>query len=347
MNIFELIVVQPIFNLLLWLYSIVPYADFGIAVIIFTLIVRFAMWPLVVKQLHQVKAMRKLQPELAKIRKANKGNRQAESMQMLELYKKHEVKPFRSILLLLIQLPIFIALFRVIQIFTTHRDEISHFTYGFMQNFQVVKDLIANPDSFNNMFLGFVDITQHAFGANGWNAVFLFMLAVAAAFTQYIISKQTSPSTSTKRLRDVLAEAGEGKQPDQAELNAVMTGKMIKFLPFMMFFIMLSLPGAIGLYYVVSNIFAAIQQHFILKRDVEELGKMATNELRRQGRKATARARARAAREAELLEKAKGSKKSKAVEGEIITKPTKDKKKDTQPNITRITAKDTGRNKEK
>lgn len=315
MNIFELIVVQPIFNLLLAIYSVVPYADFGIAVILFTLIVRFAMWPLVVKQLHQVKAMRKLQPELARIKKANKGNRQAESMQMLELYKKHEVKPFRSILLLLIQLPIFIALFRVIQIFTTHRDEIAHFTYGFMQNFQAVKDLLANPDSFHRMFLGFVDITQHAIGSNGVN-VFLFLLAIAAAATQYIVSRQTSPTTSTKRLRDVLAEAGEGKQPDQAELNAVMTSKMIKFLPFMMFFIMLSLPGAIGLYYVVSNLFAAVQQHFLLKRDAEEMDKMAGNEIRRQGRKATAKARAKEAREAET-------------------------------NITRITAKDTGRKKEK
>ena len=162
MNIFELFIVQPIFNLLLFIYSIVPYADFGIAIIIFTIIIRFAMWPLVVKQLHQVKAMRKLQPELAKIKKASKGNRQLESMQMLELYKKHEVKPFRSILILLIQLPIFIALFQVIQIFTTHRDSIDKFTYGFMQVFEPVKQLIADPSNFNEKFLGVIDLTQHA-----------------------------------------------------------------------------------------------------------------------------------------------------------------------------------------
>ena len=163
MNIFEVLIVQPIFNLLLFIYSIVPYADFGVAVIIFTVIVRFAMWPLVVKQLHQVKAMRKLQPELARIKKATKGNRQLESMQMLELYKKHEVKPFRSILILLIQLPIFIALFQVIQIFTTHRENIEKFTYGFMTNLEAVKNLIAHPDQFNQMFLGFIDLTHHAF----------------------------------------------------------------------------------------------------------------------------------------------------------------------------------------
>lgn len=325
MNIFELFIVQPIFNLLLFIYSVVPFADFGIAIIIFTIIIRFAMWPLVVKQLHQVKAMRKLQPELARIKKATKGNKQLESMQMLELYKKHEVKPFRSILILLIQLPIFIALFQVIQIFTSHRDAIEKFTYGFMQNLEPVKELLANPDSFNAMFFGVIDLTQHAITTEGVS-IFLVILAGVAAFTQYIISKQTAPSTTTKRLRDVLAEAGEGKEPDQAELNAVVMGKMIKFLPIMMFFIMLSLPGALALYYVTSNIFAAIQQHFLLKRDAEEMDKLADQQIQKAGRKATAKARAREAREAEVT--------------------TKSSSKKTGVNVTRISAKDTPRKKE-
>lgn len=322
MNIFELIVVQPIFNLLLFIYSVVPGADFGIAIIIFTIIIRFALWPLVVKQLHQVKAMRKLQPELKKIKVASKGNRQVESMQMLELYKRHGVKPFRSILMLLIQLPIFIALFVVIQIFTSHRDQIAEFTYPFMQNLQPVQDLLANPNDFNEMFLGFVDLTAHAVGQGGIN-LFLVALAVLAAYTQYIISKQTSPTTTTKRLRDVLAEAGEGKQPDQAELNAVMMTKMVKFLPFLMFFIMITLPGALALYYVTSNIFAAIQQHFILKRDAEEMDKIADLPVKGSGKKATAKARAKDAREAEVTKAKSG------------------------PNITRITAKDTARSSKK
>jgi YidC/Oxa1 family membrane protein insertase len=314
-NIFELIVVQPIFNLLLFIYSVLPGADFGIAIIIFTIIIRFALYPLVVRQLHQVKAMRKLQPELKRIKAASKGNRQAESMQMLELYKQHGVKPFRSILMLLIQLPIFIALFQVIQIFTTHRDQIAEFTYGFMQNLKPVQDLLINPDNFNEQFLGFVDLTSHAIGANGIN-IFLILLALIAAYTQYVISKQTSPTTTTKRLRDVLSEAGEGKQPDQAELNAVMMSKMVKFLPFMMFFIMMSLPGALVLYYVVSNIFAAVQQHFLLQRDAEEMDKMADEPAKGSGKKATAKARAKVATEAKVTEN-KG------------------------PNITRIKAKDT------
>lgn len=317
MNIFELFIVQPIFNILMGLYGLI--GDFGVAVILFTIIVRFAMWPLVVRQLHQVKSMRKLQPELARIKKQAKGNRQLEGMQMLELYKKHGVKPFRSILMLLIQLPIFIALFQVIQIFTSHRERIEAFTYGFMQNLEPIKGLVVNPDTFNHYFLGFIDITSRAVTENGVN-IFLVLLAVLAAITQYVISKQTNPQQSSKRLRDILAEAGEGKQPDQAEMNAAMMGKMIKFLPIMMFFIMFSLPGAIGLYYVTSNTFAAIQQHFLLKKDKKELDEIAQSAVKKEGKKATAKARAKQAREAK------------------VTGGTK---------ITRITAKDTSSKKER
>lgn len=312
MNIFETLIVQPIFNLLIGLYSIIPGHDFGIALVIFTIIIRFALWPLVVRQLHQVKAMRKLQPELARIKKATKGNKQLESMQMLELYKKHDIKPFRSILNLLIQLPIFIALYQVIQIFTTHRDQIGKFTYDFLENLGPVQTLISHPEQFNEKFLGLIDLTSHALGPFSISTIFLILLALIAAGTQLIISRQMSPQTTTKRFRDVIAEASNGGQPDQSELNAVMMSKMTKILPFFMLIIMLNLPGALALYYATSNIFAALQQRYLLRKDVDEMDKLADQAIQQPSKKATAKAREKAAREG---------------------------------NITRITAKDTPRNK--
>ena len=68
MNIFDLLIVQPIFNLLAIIYGLLPGSDFGIALIIFTVLVRLAMWPLIKKQLHQTKIQRELQPELKKIK---------------------------------------------------------------------------------------------------------------------------------------------------------------------------------------------------------------------------------------------------------------------------------------
>ena len=73
MSLFDVVIVKPVFNLLMAIYSIIP--DFGVSIIIFTVIVRFLLWPLVKKQLHQSKAMRKIQPELKKINEKYKNNK--------------------------------------------------------------------------------------------------------------------------------------------------------------------------------------------------------------------------------------------------------------------------------
>lgn len=298
---FDTIVVQPIFNLLFFIYSLIPGGDFGVALVIFTIIIRLLMWPLLKKQLHQARAMQKMQPELVKIKAATKGNKQLESMQMMELYKKYDISPFSSIGILLIQLPIFIALFNVIQIFTSQRHQINNFTYEFLKGIRPIKDLIANPDQFNEKMLGFIDLSKQAITSipNGidW---FILILAIAAAVTQYIISKQTAPKNqSNKRLRDIMNEAADGKTASQGEMNAVMMNKMVKFLPIMMFFIMINLPGALVLYYTVSNIVAVAQQGSILKGDVEEMIQIA-DKATEPGKKATAKARVKAATEANI-----------------------------------------------
>jgi YidC/Oxa1 family membrane protein insertase len=297
-NIFDILIVQPIFNLLVVLYSFIPGGDFGISIIAFTIIFRLAMWPLVKRQLHQVKAMRKLQPELEKIKQRTKGNKQQYSIQMMELYKERGVSPFRSIGILLIQLPIFFALYRVIQIFTLHRDEVAKYTYDILENLAPIKQLIEHPDQFNEKLLGFVNLTGHAVGQNGVDVV-LLLLAVIAAGTQFIMSRQTTPHQESKKgLRQIMAEAADGKQADQSEINTVVMTKMTKVLPFFMFLIMINLPGALALYYSVSNLVAVVQQHYILKQDEEELEEIASEKPKPQGKKATAKARAKAANEA-------------------------------------------------
>ena len=297
MNFFEVIVVQPIFNLLMALYSIIPGGDFGVAVIIFTILMRIFMWPLVVKQLHQVKAMRKLQPELVKLKKKAKGNRQLEGMMMMELYKKHNVNPFRSIGILLIQLPIFIGLYHVIQIFTQNRNDLAKFSYDFIEKIPAVSNLIANPDTFNQHLFGIVDLTRHAIDQYGVSP-FLLVLAVGSGFLQYISSKQTMPQEETKKgLRQIMAEAAEGKQADQSEMNAIVMQKMVKIMPIMMVFIMINLPGAITLYYAVSTLVAVMQQHNLLKRDEGEITEIADKALASQD----AKKRANKAKKAEIV----------------------------------------------
>lgn len=302
MNIFDTLIAQPIFNLLIGLYSIIPGGDFGISLIIFTVFVRMLLFPLVKRQLHQTQAMKKLQPELVRIKAKAKGNKQLESMQMMELYKKNGINPFRSIGILVIQLPIFIALYQVIQIFTLHRDQISKYTYDFMENIGPIRHLIDHPDQFNEKLLGVVDLTKTAF-SNGGVDIVLVILAVVAAGTQYVMSKQTMPQVENKkRLRDVMAEAADGKQSNQSEMNAIVMGKMVKILPFFMFFIMISVPGALALYYAVSNLVAVAQQSYLLRQDVDELEEIADEVTKpaKLGKKATAKARAKSAPEAHV-----------------------------------------------
>jgi len=273
---FETIIVKPIFNALMLLYSIIPGGDFGVAIIIFTVIIRFVLYPLVKKQLHQTKMMRKMQPELAKIKSAANGNKQLEATMQMELYKRYGINPFQSILVLIIQLPIFIGLYQVIQVVTLHRNEVVKLAYEPVQQIPAIHKIIENPDNFNHTMLGFIDLTKITF-SNGGVDIALLVLALLSAVTQYVISKQLLPSSDKpkKRFRDIMKEAAAGKQSDASEMSNAMMGNMAKFMPIMMFFIMINLPGALALYYTVSNLVAAAQQHYLLNKDTEEMDELA------------------------------------------------------------------------
>ena len=129
-NLIDFVVVRPIVNILFVIFNLVH--DFGLAIIIFTIFVKLCMWPLTKKQLNQTRLMRKLQPELTQIKKNCKGNKQLESLQTMDLYKRYNVKPFTSILTLIIQLPIFIAIFSAIRVIATPlpQDNLSNRAYS-------------------------------------------------------------------------------------------------------------------------------------------------------------------------------------------------------------------------
>lgn len=272
MSLFDSLIVQPIFNLLIAIYGLMPGGDFGVALIIFTVIIRLLMWPLVKKQLHQTKVMRAIQPELKKIKAKAKGNRQTEAQLMMELYRERGISPFGSIGLLLVQLPIFIALFSVIQIMTIHRDRIALFTYDFLENLGPIHAIIVDEaHRFNESLFGVINLTKHAVGSEGIY-VPLLILAVIASILQYVQSKQTSPVPSDgRRLRDIMKESADGKQADQAEISAAMSQNMIKIFPIITFVVAIYLPGALVLYYAASSAVAVIQQKAVLSSDIEEM----------------------------------------------------------------------------
>ena len=307
MSFFDEFIVRPILNLLMAIYSLIP--DFGISIIVFTILVRLLLWPLIKKQLHQAKAMRKMQPELAKIKKQYAKNPQMRNLAMMELYKKHNISAFGSIGVLIIQLPILIAMYRVVQIFVSSRADLGKYVYDFVKNLPVANNLVNNPGQFNQNFLGIIDLTQHAVSKDGV-IIGLLILAGVAAYLQYLTSKQLSPQSDSKRkLRDILAEAGGGKEADQSEVNAIMTRKMMKFMPLMMFMVTIYLPAALALYLATASAVGYLQNHIILKQDSLEMEEVANKKTASQKSITSAKTKKRAkqATEARITRiKAKG-----------------------------------------
>lgn len=272
---FTTLIVQPIFNLLVLIYALLPGHNFGLAIIIFTVVVRLLLWPLMKKQLHQTKVMRKLQPELKRIKKEAKGDRQKESVMVMALYKEHGVNPFGSLGVLVIQLPILIALYDGLRRVVANPHEIVTFAYPGLQHLSWMQQLSHDIHRFDGTLFGVVDLTKVAVsnGAIYWPAL---IIVVASAVLQYYQSKQLLVTDKNARsLRTILKEAGSGKEADQSEVSAAVGGLTRYFIPIMVLAVTIRLASALGLYWLVGGIVAYIQQSIILREDKTELEALA------------------------------------------------------------------------
>lgn len=272
---FTTIIAQPIFNLLVAIYALIPGHNFGLAIIIFTIIVRLLLWPLVKKQLHQTKAMRKIQPELKKIKAKTKGNRQQEALLTMELYKEQGIKPLSSIGVVLLQLPILLALYSGLRRVVNDPHQMYSFAYPFLQHMSWMQHLAQNIHNFDGTLFGVVDLTRSALGSHGiyWPAM---VLVAGSAIVQYFQSRQLLPQAKDGRsLRSILKDAGEGKQAEQSEVNAAVGRSTIFFLPVMIFLFTVSLASALSLYWLVGGLVAFIQQSIVLREDETELEALA------------------------------------------------------------------------
>ncbi|MDB5170477.1 MAG: hypothetical protein JWO35_171 [Candidatus Saccharibacteria bacterium] len=272
---FTTFIVQPLFNLLVVIYALIPGHNFGLALIIFTIVIRLLLWPLVKKQLHQAKAMRAMQPELKKIKAATKGNRQKESQMLMELYKERGINPLGAFPTLIVQFIVLIGLYSGLQKIIKDPHSIVDFSYPFVQHFGWIQELSHNIHRFDNTLLGFVDLGRAAISANGlyWPAM---LIVLGSAVAQYFQAKQLMPDTKDQRsLRAILKEAGAGKQADQSEVNAAIGRSTRYLIPVMIFVFTVNLPSALGLYWLVGGLVAFIQQSIVLGKDETELEALA------------------------------------------------------------------------
>jgi YidC/Oxa1 family membrane protein insertase len=236
---FNTILVFPIFNLLAVIYAYVR--DFGLAIIILTLLMRILIWPLINKQLHSQRALQELQPELQRIKKEAKGDRQLEGKLTMELYKEKEINPFASILPLLIQVPIFLALFVVLREIIKP-GEIEKISYVWVKHLPAIAAIIGGHVTLKPTLLGLVLLTKPS-----------VILAVLAGLAQFVQTRQLTPK--------------QKPQDQQAQVMASMT----YMFPIITFVIGLTVPAALSLYWLTASLMAVFQQYLVLHRDVREL----------------------------------------------------------------------------
>ncbi len=227
---FYTILTQPLLNILVLIYNV--FNNFGIAIIVLTLLIRFLLYPLSQAGIVSQKKLTAIQPKIKEVQEKYKDNKEEQTKRLMELYKENKVSPFSGCLPLLIQLPILFAIYRV-------------FWTGFSKvPVPGLYSFVHSPHSINTMFLGMN--LAHA----------SIILAVVAALAQFIQSKMMLPKT--------LKAAGEepAKKKDMAQ---AMNQQMLFMMPLFTFIFLLRLPSSLGIYWIVSTLFTIIQQWYILR----------------------------------------------------------------------------------
>ncbi len=240
-GLFTTILVQPILNLLVWLYNVVPGNDLGIAIILLTVIVKVVLYPFTMAQIKQQRALQQLQPKIDAVRARLKDDKEAQAKELMDLYKQEKVNPASSCLPLLVQLPVFIGLY------TALRNGLGS------KGLDLLYSFVANPGTIHPFFVGIVDLSKPN-----------IILAVLAGAVQFYQSWQLfrKPSLITPPPPEV-----EGKKVAEDESMATtMNRQMMYLMPIMTIFIGISLPGGLTLYWLVMSILTVLQQAIFLRR---------------------------------------------------------------------------------
>lgn len=222
----------PLYNLLVVLIVLFG-GSAGLAIVALTIVVKVILLPFTAKTIKSQLAMKAIEPKLQKIREEHATDKKLQTQKTFELYKDNKVNPFTGCLLLIIQLPVIIALYRVV-------------LAGFEPHSELLYKAVNFPQSVSTMFLG-LNITEKS-----------IILAVIIAILQFI---QVWLSTkSTKQTSSALTKVSNDGKPD---MQKIMQTQMKYFLPVMVGVITYTLPAAIGIYWAVNIILTIIQEYYI------------------------------------------------------------------------------------
>ncbi|MCB9452052.1 MAG: YidC/Oxa1 family membrane protein insertase [Anaerolineaceae bacterium] len=243
------LILNPFITIITLLYSVLAN-NAVLAIVVFTIIVRLAMYPLTAQQQRSSVAMQKVQPELKKLQEKHKNDREKMAQEQMRLYKEHGVNPLGGCLPLLIQFPIWIGLYQAIN----HALAATPLQLIDLSGRFLVPGL-DHLVPLNNVFMG-IDLTQPP----TINPVYAMGLPVLVLVTSWLQSKLMMPATPPNKDKDA--------KPDQAQ---AMTQSMTTVMPLMMGFFSLSFSVGLSIYFVVSNVITIVQYSMMGKMDWKRL----------------------------------------------------------------------------
>lgn len=234
---FHTVLYTPIYNLLMGLTDVLPGQDIGLAVVVATLIVKVLLMPLSFAALRTQRAVKAMEPEMKKIRKDLKDDKEAQAKAIFELYKQYGVNPFAGLLTLIIQLPIILSLYWVFNSKTLLTVDMS-----------ILYSFIPAPEAIAPLFLGIFAVT----GAS-------VTLALLAALTQFAYGWFAMP----------VPERSKTPGTDmQADFGRAMALQMRFILPIFIGIAAYFTSVAIALYFITSNLVGLVQEFIVRKQKI-------------------------------------------------------------------------------
>ncbi len=223
---------EPIYNLIVVVLTFVPLHDIGAAIVIVTLIVKTLLLPFNISALRTQYMMKKVEPEMNKIKELQKKDPQAASKQMVEMYRKNKINPFSSLFAMILQIPIFIALYIV-------------FSKGLIDDPKSIYSFVTFPDKLHTVAFGLFDVTEKN-----------IIIALLAGISSYFLAvRQTAQMvTPTKDVnKDASKDKGMFNDSFQEHFMKSMKLQLLYVLPIIITVSAMALPSALGLYWFVSN----------------------------------------------------------------------------------------------
>jgi YidC/Oxa1 family membrane protein insertase len=238
------ILFRPILNLLIWLYGVLPGSDLGLAIIVLTVIVKLVLYPFTAAQIKQQRALQALQPKINEVRQRLKNDKEAQAKELMELYRKEKVNPAASCLPLVIQLPVFIALYQALSVGLKS------------QSLSMLYSFVPNPGTVHAALFGLADLTNPNY--------VLAVLAAAVQFWQSWMMIKQQPGAIKSPPPEV-----EGKPAAKDEDMAAMINKQMMYvMPIMTLIIGIKLPGGLALYWIVMNLLTVAQQYWVMRKPI-------------------------------------------------------------------------------